>query len=151
MENETDPNLANNGYHSRSGPLTISTPPEVDQLTRQWVIASNASGYPIIDLNGGQRRGTAVPQRTVRNGVRQSSSEAYLAPIYDRKNLHILTDSLVTKVLFDSNKKAIGVEFTRNGKKYRVNANKEIVVSSGALNSPQLLMLSGIEGINIIN
>lgn len=144
MENETDLDLAFNGYHSRSGPLTISTPSEVDQLTKQWVIASNSSGYPIIDLNGKQRRGTAVPQRTVRNGVRQSSSEAYLAPNYGRKNLHILADSLVTKILFDSNKKAIGIEFIRNGTEYSVKATKEIIVSAGALNSPQLLMLSGI-------
>ena len=143
-ENETDPRLANNGFHSTSGPLTISTPPEVDLLARQWVTASNASGYPIIDLNGRRRIGTAIAQRTIRRGVRQSSSEAYLQPVYDRKNIHILTDSFVTKILFDSNKRAVGVEFNRNEEKYVVKATKEVVVSAGAINSPQLLMLSGI-------
>ena len=143
-ENETDPQLAKNGYHSTSGPLTISTPPEVDLLTRQWVTASNLSGYPIIDLNGERRIGTGIVQRTVRNGVRQSSSEAYLQPVYDRKNLHILTKSFVTKILFNAKRRAVGVEFIRDDHKYVVKANKEVIVSGGALNSPQLLMLSGI-------
>ncbi|CAG2114532.1 unnamed protein product, partial [Medioppia subpectinata] len=143
-ENETDPTLAGNGYHSTGGPLTVSTPPEVDVMTRQWVIASNASGYEIIDMNGSKRRGTGITQRTVRDGSRQSSSDAFLAPIYKRKNLHILTNTLVTRILFDRHKRAVGVEFLRNGHKRRVKVKKEVIVSAGVINSPQLLMLSGI-------
>ncbi|CAG2170642.1 unnamed protein product, partial [Oppiella nova] len=66
-ENETDPSLATNGYHSTAGPLTVSTPPVVELMTNQWVIASNVSGYKIIDLNGKQRTGTGITQRNVRN------------------------------------------------------------------------------------
>lgn len=81
----------------------------------------------------------------MKNGTRCSTSRAYLHPIRDRKNLHVKKMSMVTKVLIDPiTKLAYGVEYVRRGVKRRVFARKEIIVSSGAINSPQLLMLSGI-------
>jgi choline dehydrogenase len=143
-ENNTDPIIAKNGFHSTNGPLTVSTPPVVHPLTQQWVKASESLGYHIIDLNGNQRLGTNVTQRNVREGVRQSSSQAYLSHSYKRRNLHILTNSFATKIIFNRRKRAIGVEFKRNGRTYRVGADVEVIVSAGTINSPQLLMLSGI-------
>lgn len=84
-------------------------------------------------------------QFTVRNGTRCSTSRAYLHPIRKRRNLHVKKYSLVTKILINRHTKtAYGVEFVRNKSKYRILAKKEIIISAGAINSPQLLMLSGI-------
>jgi choline dehydrogenase-like flavoprotein len=76
-----------------------------------------------------------------------STSAAYLEPNRNRPNLHILTGSQATKILFNdpkNSKKTTGIEFFKEGKKYTVNVTKEIILSGGAINSPQLLMLSGI-------
>ncbi|XP_054159948.1 glucose dehydrogenase [FAD, quinone]-like [Oppia nitens] len=143
-EKQMDPLLASNGYHATTGPLAVSTPPVVDVMTRQWVIASNTLGYPIIDLNGAHRRGTAITQRNILYGRRQSSAEAYLLTNCWRKNLHILANTLVTKVLFNDKKQAIGVEFTKNGIKQQVYAKKEVILSAGVIGSAQLLLLSGV-------
>lgn len=81
----------------------------------------------------------------MKNGTRWSTSRAFLHPIRNRKNLFVTKNSLVTKVLIDPNtKRAFGVEFVKNNRKYYVRARKEVILSSGAINSPQLLMLSGV-------
>lgn len=81
----------------------------------------------------------------MKNGTRMSTSRAYLHPIRDRKNLHVLKYAMVTKVIIDEHtKRAKGVEVLLRGKRYRIMARKEVILSAGAVNSPQLLMLSGI-------
>lgn len=89
--------------------------------------------------------GVSRLQVTMRDGVRESSSRAYLHPIHDRPNLHMKKHSMVTKLLIDpETKQTYGVEFIQNGVKKTVRARKEVIISAGAINSPQLLMLSGI-------
>lgn len=116
-------------------------------------------GYDIRDVNGEQQTGFALFQYTIRRGARCSTAKAFLRPIRLRKNLHISIFSHVTQLLIDpSTKRTYGVEFSKNGKRYRVMARKEVILSAGAINSPQLLMLSGIGprqdlerlGINVI-
>ncbi|CAM6031395.1 unnamed protein product, partial [Sphagnum compactum] len=141
-ENNTDPDIANNGYHSTSGPLVVSTPPVYHPLTEKWVMASESLGIPRSDLNGERRFATNIAQRNILNGARQSSSMAYLEHSHRTRNLHILTGAFATKIIFNRRKRAIGVEFVRNGRTYRVRAEEEIIVSAGTINSPQLLMLS---------
>ena len=86
-----------------------------------------------------------IPQGTIRDGSRCSTAKAFLRLARMRKNLHVAMEAYVTKILIEpSSKKAYGVEFVRNGKTLRVRANKEVIVSGGTINSPQLLMLSGI-------
>lgn len=81
----------------------------------------------------------------MKNGTRWSTSRAFLHPIHNRKNLFVTKNSMVTRVLIDpSTKRAYGVEFVKNNRKYYVRARKEVILSSGAINSPQLLMLSGV-------
>ena len=107
--------------------------------------AAQEMGYDIRDINGEKQTGFALFQYNMRRGMRCSTSKAFLRPIRLRKNLHISILSHVTKVLIDENtKRAYGVEFSKNGKIYHVRARKEIILSAGAINSPQLLMLSGI-------
>lgn len=102
-------------------------------------------GYDIVDINGEQQTGFAFFQFTMRRGSRLSMAKGFLRPVRLRKNLDIILYSQVTKILFDeTGKVARGVEFYRKGKYYKTFAKREVILSSGTINSPQLLMLSGI-------
>ncbi|KAK1137822.1 hypothetical protein K0M31_002316 [Melipona bicolor] len=102
-------------------------------------------GYEARDINGEHQTGFMFAQGTIRHGSRCSTAKAFLRPAKSRKNLHVALEAHVTKILIDSSsKRAYGVEFVRNGEMLRVLAKKEVIVSAGAVNSPQLLMLSGI-------
>lgn len=101
-------------------------------------------GYEIRDINGEQQTGFALYQFTMRRGYRCSTAKAFLNPIRLRKNLHVALWSHVTKILINpTSKRAYGVEFIREGVKRTVFAKREVILSAGAINSPQLLMLSG--------
>lgn len=102
-------------------------------------------GYDVRDVNGEKQTGFAFYQFTMRRGARCSTAKAFLRPIRLRQNLHISLFSHVTRILIDpQTRRAYGVEFIKNGKKQVVLARKEVILSAGAINSPQLLMLSGI-------
>lgn len=85
-----------------------------------------------------------IPQGTIRRGARCSTSKAFLRPVRDRPNLHILTFAYVTRILFNNRKQAIGVQFDRFTLTHTIFALNEIIISAGSINTPQLLMLSGI-------
>ena len=129
-------------YHSTGGPLAVSTG-KVTPLADLYMKASNEAGYNITDYNGENQEGFSYIQRTIRNGVRSSTSVEYLKNTADRTNLHIAVNSMVTKIVIEK-KSATGVFVIRNHKKYFIKAKKEVIVSAGAINSPQLLMLSGV-------
>lgn len=103
-------------------------------------------GYDIQDLNGANATGFMIAQMTAKNGIRMSSARAFLRPVQDRPNLHILLNTTVTKVLIHpKSKNAQGVEIVDGfGHLMKILAKKEIIVAGGAVNSPQILMLSGI-------
>lgn len=101
-------------------------------------------GYPNLDLNGPIQTGFSIPQGTIRRGARCSTSKAFLQSAKDRPNLHVITFAYVTKIIFNDYKRAVAVQFDRFALTHVVYAKKEIVVSGGAINSPQLLMLSGV-------
>ncbi|XP_065223658.1 glucose dehydrogenase [FAD, quinone]-like [Planococcus citri] len=102
-------------------------------------------GLPFVeDMSAGQKSGITTTPGTVKNGVRWNTAKAYLAPIKGRKNLSVMKETLVTKVLIDGNKKAYGVEVFRDNVHKKIIAKKEVILTAGAVNSPQLLMLSGI-------
>lgn len=100
-------------------------------------------GYPLLDVNGANQNGFFIPQSTLRRGARCSTAKAYLTSIRERENLHVVTFAYVTRILFNKNKEAIGVIFDRFGERHSVFASREIILSAGSINSPQLLMLSG--------
>ncbi|XP_066991767.2 glucose dehydrogenase [FAD, quinone] [Anabrus simplex] len=133
-------------FHGVGGPLTVSRFPHQPDLVEGILQAGEELGYPRNpDLNGAVLTGISLAQTTSKDGSRMSSSRAFLRPARDRRNLHILINTTATRVLTDSNTKtAIGVEFVRNGRTEFVRVGKEVIVSGGAINSPQLLMLSGI-------
>ncbi|PSN46845.1 Glucose dehydrogenase [FAD, quinone] [Blattella germanica] len=145
-ENLEIPELAKDKtYHSTGGYLTISYPPYHTPLAEAFLEAGREIGQPITDYNGKSQIGFSFVQTTTKNGTRWSASRGFLHPIRKRKNLNVKKRSQVTKVLLDpKTKAAYGVEFTRRGKRYIVRARKEVILSAGAINSPQLLMLSGV-------
>ncbi|XP_053203388.1 glucose dehydrogenase [FAD, quinone]-like [Panonychus citri] len=143
-EDNRDPSLVYNGYHSTGGYLTVATPPDATPIATAFPEAGKHLGYPNIDLNGPIQAGFAIPQGTIRRGARCSTSKAFLRPARKRPNLHVLTFAYATRILFNDFKKAIGVQFDRFSLTHVVYARNEIIISGGSINSPQLLMLSGI-------
>ena len=109
-----------------------------------YVEAAAECGYPRNgDFNGAQQEGAGFYQTTTRGGVRSSTAVAYLDPARSRGNLKVVSEALATRILFEG-RRAVGVEYTVGGEKRTARANVEVIVASGAFNSPQLLQLSGL-------
>ncbi|XP_062566969.1 glucose dehydrogenase [FAD, quinone]-like [Saccostrea cucullata] len=136
------PELQNSDYHGKGGYLSVSDG-TVTQLSNVYSKAFEELGYPITDCNGKSQIGYCPSQETTKQGVRWSTAKAFLRPAIGRQNLHVSINSQVTKILI-KDKKAVGVSFVRDNRKYVIMANKEVIVSAGSVQSPQILMLSGI-------
>ncbi len=132
-------------FHGDDGNLSVSNMRIQRPITDAWVAAAQAAGYKFNpDYNGAEQEGVGFFQLTARNGRRCSSAVAFLNPAKQRENLTIITHAHVEKVVFDGTR-ATAVTFKdRSGKVQTVKANREIVLSGGAINSPQLMMLSGL-------
>ncbi|GFG37716.1 hypothetical protein Cfor_11790 [Coptotermes formosanus] len=132
-------------YHATNGEMPVTYAPYRTPLADAFLEAGKEMGQRVVDYNGKTQVDFSYLQATMRNGTRWSASRAFLHPIRHRSNLHVRKRSLVTNILIDRDTKtAYGVEFVRDNKKFVVHARKEVIVSAGAINSPQLLMLSGI-------
>ena len=145
-ENNMDSNSVASGYHGIGGPLSVTRFDYPTKAARAFQAAGPYLGYPSGNFNGQTQSTFTIPQRTIYNGEQFSVAKAYLEPIYQkRSNLHILANSFVTRILFDDNKRAIGVEFDRNSHRNNVvYVNREVILSAGAIMSPKILLLSGI-------
>jgi|TARA_B110000444_G_scaffold31866_1_gene27026 choline dehydrogenase len=138
-------------YRGHDGPLYVSKKdPFSNPLSQVFIDAGIQAGYKVNnDYNSATQDGFGPMQMTVHNGIRWSTSMAYLEPIKSRKNLVVLTHTMTNKILL-KNKIAIGVECERQNEKFHVFANKKVILSAGAIGSPQLLQLSGIGPANIL-
>ncbi len=126
------------------GMIAVNYPTYVHPITRAFIESGVRAGLPANDdLNGASSEGISLMPNSVHKGVRQSSVEAYLRPARKRPNLAVETSALARRVLLRG-RKAIGVEYERNGKIEKVLATREVILAAGAIASPQLLMLSGI-------
>ncbi len=126
------------------GPQTIETSPASHPLHQAFLKAGEQAGYEITpDQNGAQHEGFHVAQGFTRNGNRCSTARAYLRPAMDRDNLTVLTRTFIHKVIFDG-KRAVGIAAERRGQEIRYEASREVILCGGAINSPQLLLLSGV-------
>ncbi|XP_072159623.1 glucose dehydrogenase [FAD, quinone] isoform X2 [Bemisia tabaci] len=145
-EDQRNPYLAKDTrHHATGGYLTVQDSPWNTPLGPAFLQAGEEMGYDIRDINGEKQTGYAFYQFTMRRGYRCSTAKAFLNPIRLRRNLHTALWSHVTRILIDpATKRAYGVEFIRDGKKQTVLAKREVILSAGAINSPQLLMLSGV-------
>ncbi|MBI3675373.1 MAG: choline dehydrogenase [Proteobacteria bacterium] len=131
-------------FHGHEGPLHVSNGHSVNPLFRTYVQAGTEAGFPATkDFNGYQQEGFGPYQLTIKDGKRWSTASAYLRPALERKNLTIESEAHVTRLLFEG-KRAVGVEFARKKNKVQVRAGREILLCGGAVNTPQVLLLSGI-------
>jgi len=138
-------------YRGVDGPLAVNNGNEMkNPLYQAFVDAGVDAGYlATSDYNGAQQEGFGPMHMTIKNGVRWSTSNAYLRPAMKRDNLTVITHALVHKVLFEG-KKAVGVRFERKGKLTNVQCSNEVVLSAGSIGSPHILQLSGIGEANTL-
>jgi choline dehydrogenase len=130
--------------HGTEGPLFVEDRRFTHDLSRAWVEAAVAWGLkPTDDFNGADQEGAGQYQVTCHNGRRWSTADAYLRPAITRSNLTVRTHALATKVVVESGR-AVGVSYMHEGTSKTTYVDGEVVLSGGAVNSPQLLMLSGI-------
>jgi choline dehydrogenase len=133
-----------NAYHGAGGPMAVSDSRAMSPLIETMLEASVRAGHELNpDLNGETQDGVGRFQLTQRDGKRCSTAAAFLHPAMSRPNLDVLTDALALRIVFDGDR-AIGVEIQRHGALETVGADREVVLSSGAYQSPVLLMVSGI-------
>lgn len=148
------------GYHNITGPLNVEYIQKRSEIAEAFVEGAKEFGLKQTDYNGESQLGVSYVQATTKYGRRHSAYRAFIEPImFKRKNLKIYTFSRVTKILIDpTSKAAYGLEFLYKRKRFTFKARKEVILSAGVFNSPQILMLSGIGpadnlnnlGINII-
>jgi len=132
------------GFRGHDGPLVLERGPASSPLFRAFFAAVQEAGYPLTDdVNGYRQEGFAAFDRTIHKGRRWSASTAYLRPARRRPNLTVTTRALATRIVFDGNR-AVGVEYSRRGGRVRRVPAGEVVLCGGAINSPQLLQLSGV-------
>ena len=130
-------------YHGSGGPLSVSDVAR-HPICEAFIAAATAAGFQRNDdFNGATQDGVGYHQTTTRNGRRCSTAVGYLRPAMSRPNLQVVTEALTERILFEG-RRAVGVAFRRGGQSHTARAAREIIVCSGAVNSPQLLMLSGI-------
>ena len=131
-------------YRGGDGPLRVSRGRQNNPLFQAFIEAGQQAGYPFTpDMNGFQQEGFGRMDTTIHRGRRWSAAVAYLRPALARPNLSVVAEALTSRVLFEG-RRAIGVEFTQGGRTVQARASREVIVSGGAINSPQLLLLSGV-------
>jgi choline dehydrogenase len=131
-------------YRGDSGKLCTTNGTLENPLNPVWIEAGKQAGYAVTaDMNGFQQEGFGRMDMTVGDGRRCSAANAYLRPAMRRSNLAVRTHALVTRVLFES-RRAVGVRYERGGQEVVVRARREVIISAGPINSPQLLKLSGV-------
>jgi choline dehydrogenase len=131
-------------WHSTGGPLVVSDVPDKHEICEAFIRACNDLGYPTNpDFNGAAQDGVGYHQTTTTNGKRCSTAKGYLHPAMDRPNLRVITGALAQRITF-AGKRATGVDFIQDNLPHTVRVRREVILCGGAINSPQLLLLSGV-------
>ncbi len=140
-------------YRGSEGPLNVHTGDCTNPLYNAFIEAGQQAGYPYTaDMNGHQQEGFGPMDMTVYKGRRWSTAMAYLRPALKRGNITLQPNTLACRILFDGKQpaRAVGVEVDQNGSKLGFRARREVILSGGAINTPQLLQLSGIGNANLL-
>lgn len=131
-------------FHNTEGPLGVSDPTDASDVNRLFLTSCEQQSIKAAkDYNGAEQEGAFMYQRTVKNGERCSAAKAFLTPNLNRPNLTVITHALTEKLML-ADKKVVGVRYRKHGKDIEIHCNREVILSSGAFGSPQILMLSGI-------
>lgn len=137
------PELKDSPYHGRGGYVQVEKYRYYSLITDKFLEAGQEMGYPIQDINGANQFGFSKSHGTLRDGLRCSTAKAFLRPLKKKKNLHIILHSHVEKIMIEDTrcgKVATGVSFKKKGIFHRiVKAKKEVIVSAGAVQSPQVI------------
>ena len=142
--------IGDNRYHGFGGPLSVENANYITPVARAFVAAGKELGYDEVDYNAESQIGFGFNQETIHDGVRASTAQAFLHPIRDRPNLYVAVEQSVRSVkLSEDNDKAVGVyvvptEEYRTGEEMILRALKEVILSAGAIDSPRILIMSGI-------
>lgn len=132
-------------WRGAGGPLFVSANRKgLHPLVRPYIDACESAGlHEVADFNGPEQEGAGIYQMTIRNARRNSAARAFLRPAMKRANLRVVTRAMVTRVIIE-NGRAVGVEYVRGGVAHVLRAKAEVILAGGAINSPQLLQLSGV-------
>jgi choline dehydrogenase len=143
-KSEHNENFGSSVYHGRGGPMNVRSVTRPNPLNFSFFDALAGQGYSYRDdLNGADSEGMSLRQLSIRNGMRETTASALLQPALGRANLTVLTGTQATRIVLDG-RRAVGVEARAAGGRLIVKAHREIVLTAGSIQSPQLLMLSGI-------
>jgi choline dehydrogenase-like flavoprotein len=138
-------------FHGQGGKLNVADLRSDNTYPQNFIEAARQAQFPVNeDFNGAHQQGVGMYQVTHKDGERLSLARAYLEPVRSRTNLTVETGAYITRVNIE-NGRAVGVDYTQNKQAKTLQANKEVIVSAGALQSPQILMLSGIGDANELN
>ena len=136
--------LGPSDLHGTGGPLTISAQNSPNPITQAFIQAAMACGHrPNPDFNGAQQDGVGLYHTTIRNGERCSTAKAYLEPAMGRPNLHVIEGARALQIHFEGDR-AVAIDIWDGSQRRRIHANQEIILSAGAIDTPKLLMLSGV-------
>jgi choline dehydrogenase len=134
-----------NRWRATGGPVHVTNvTPSVHPLTHRYIEAGKQAGLPFNpDFNGEAQEGVGIYQISTKDGRRMSSARAFLRPAMKRPNVRVETNALATRILFEG-KRAVGIEYQQRGQTKQARAGREVILSGGSINSPQLLQLSGV-------
>ena len=144
LRTENNQDLPASQYHGHGGPMNVMRPRGPNQLNRDFIAATQSLGFPgTEDFTGVTNEGVGFRQGVIRGGKRETTARAFLRPALARGRVALYTDALVLRVLVEDGR-AVGVVYEREGREHQVRAAREVILSAGTIQSPQLLLLSGI-------
>jgi choline dehydrogenase len=144
IRSENNQDLPASMYHGRSGPMNVCWPARPNRLNSDFIAATHSLGFPrAADFTGADSEGVGLRQGSIRAGTRESTARAFLRPALRRGNVTLYCEALALRVIVE-NGRAVGVVYERAGERHEVRALREVILSAGALQTPQLLLLSGI-------
>ena len=144
IRSENNQDLPASLHHGHGGPMNVRRPPRPNRLNSDFIAATESLGFPrTSDFTGADSEGVGFRQGTIRAGTRESTARAFLRPALRRGNVTLYTEALVLRVIVE-NGRAAGVLYEREGQQHEVRVRREVILCAGALQTPQLLLLSGI-------
>ncbi len=144
IRSENNQDLPASAYHGRGGPMNVRWPSRPNRLNSDFIAATQSLKFPrTADFTGADSEGVGLRQGTIRAGMRETTARAFLRPALRRGNVTLYTEALALRVIVE-NGRAAGVVYERDGLKHEVRALREVILSAGTLQTPQLLLLSGI-------
>jgi choline dehydrogenase len=144
LRSENNQDLPVSRYHAHGGPMNVMRPRRPNRLNSDFITATHSLGYPRTDdFTALTNEGVGYRQGTIRGGQRETTARAFLRPALARGNVTLYTDALVLRVIIEQGR-AVGVVYERAGQQHEVRAGREVILSAGSIQTPQILQLSGI-------